>query len=398
VTVEREAALAVSRDELVARARALVPVLRERAFKTEELRRVPEATVDDILDAQLNRAGVPLRFGGFDVEYETLHDIAIELGRGCGATAWCYALWAMHTWWVGYYPVQAQEELFADGPDVLTSSANFSADSRAEPVRGGYRVSGHWKFASGIDHAQWLFAIIATPSGPMGTIIPRGDFTIVQDSWYVSGLQGTGSKDVSIDDVFVPEHRTLLGASDLFAIHSSSPYEYHRQRRYAVPRGALTIWELVAPALGLATAAVEETVSRLSGSTSSPLRSAASPLVQCKIAESAAEVDAATALMRADMAKAQDKASNGEQITPLDLTRYARDKAYAMKLAVSAVNRMFDMSGGRALFRTDPMQRIHRDVQACMHRDGLVFDFSAQPYAQLRLGLEPTSVIRRGVR
>lgn len=397
MTVEGAAPVTVDRAELVERARALVPALAERAFKAEELRQVPEETVHDVLAAQLPRAGVPIRYGGFDVELETVHDIAVELARGCGATAWCFALWGMHSWWVGYYPVAAQEELYADGPDVLTSSANLSTNSRAEPVPGGYRVSGLWRFASGIDHAQWLFAIVATPNGPLGTMVPRSEFSVVQDSWYVSGLQGTGSKDVVIDDAFVPEHRTLLRASDLFAAQTTSPFEHHRQRRYTVPRGALTMWELVAPAIGLAKGAVDEMVDRLT-QTSGQLRSAESPLVQSKIAESAAEVDAAIALMHADMREAQDKGCRGEAITPLDLTRYARDKAYAMKLAVDAVNRMFDMSGGRALFRTDPLQRIHRDVQACMHRDGLVFDFSGQPYAQLRLGLEPTSVVKRGVR
>lgn len=397
MTPQPETAVAVDRTELLQRAGALVPVLKERAFQVERLGRVPDESAAEIIAAGLIRAGVPKRFGGFDVEFETVHDIAVELGRGCGATAWCYALWGMHSWWAGYYPVEAQEELFAGGPDVLTSSANFSPDSRAEPVPGGYRVSGHWKFSSGIDHAQWLFAITATEKGPMGAMVPRRDLTIVPDSWNVSGLQGTGSKDVVIDDAFVPAHRTLPGASNLFAPQDGTPFAYHRQRRYAVPRGALTMWELVAPAIGLAHAAIDETVSRLTGSSGRP-RSADSPLVQCKIAESAAEADAAVALMHTDMAEAQDTASRGEEISPLDLTRYARDKAFAMQLAVRAVNRMFDMAGGRALSRSDPLQRIHRDVHASMHRDGLVFDFSGQPYAQLRLGLAPTSVVVRGAR
>ncbi|CAI7978370.1 Oxidoreductase [Frankia sp. Hr75.2] len=396
MAVGHEVVSTVGREELLDRARALVPALRKRQFETERMGRIPDETVEEIVAAGLTRAGVPVRFGGYDVEFETVHDIAMELGRACGATAWCYALWGMHSWWAGYYPIEAQEELFADGPDVLTSSANFSPDSRAEPTSGGYRVSGHWKFSSGIDHAKWLFAIIATQDGPMGAMVPRSDFTVDQDSWDVSGLQGSGSKDVVIDDAFVPAHRTLVGASNMFA-RQTEVFDQHPQRRYAVPRGALTIWELVAPAIGLAQGAIDEIVGRLTGTTG-PLRSSESPLVQSKIAEAAAEVDAAIAILHTDMAEAQDKGARGEDISVLDLTRYARDKAYAMKLAVKAVNRIFDISGGRSLFRTNPLQRIHRDVQACMHRDGLMFDFSGLPYAQMRLGLEPTSVVRRGVR
>jgi alkylation response protein AidB-like acyl-CoA dehydrogenase len=377
------------RHELLARARRLLPTLKERAYHTEQLRRLPDETVHDILATRLNRIGVPARFGGLDVEFDLMHDVAIELGRACGASAWCYSLWGVHNWWVGYYPPQGQEEVYADGPDVLTSSAGYSLRSRAEPVAGGYRVSGHWQFSSGCDHAAWVFAVTATAEGPMGTIIPRSDFTILQDTWHVSGLQGTGSKDIVVDDAFVPRHRTLPGRGSMFSTNAWSPREYHRQRRYTVPMGALLVWDLVAPAIGLAQGAIDETVARLSG-TSGRARAADSPLVQARIAESAAEVDAAKALMHTDFADAQDKGERGEPITPLDLARYARDKAYAMKLAVAAVNRLFDMAGGHALFVTDPLQRIHRDVQACMHRDALVFDFGAQPYARALLGLDPS--------
>ena len=378
-------------DSLLERARRLLPTLKERAFETERLGRVPDATVEDILATGLNRIGVPVRFGGLDVEFDLMHDIAIEFGRACGATSWCFSLWGVHNWWVGYYPPEAQEEVYANGPDVLTSSAGFAIDSHADPVRGGYRVSGHWQFSSGCDHAEYVFAITDSPNGQMGTIIPRSDYTILQDTWHVSGLQGTGSKDIVIDDAFVPAHRTLAGRGNMFSTNAWSPREYHRQRRYTVPMGALLAWDLVAPAIGLAQGAVDQMVARLTG-TSGRARAADSAMVQAKIAESSAEVDAARALMHADFADAQDKGERDTPITPLDLARYARDKAYCMKLAVSAVNRMFDMAGGHALFVTDPMQRIHRDVQACMHRDGLVFDFGAQPYGAAVLGIDPSSI------
>ena len=380
--------------EFVERARRLLPTFKERAFETERLGRVTDQSVREILATGLNRISVPVRFGGLDVEFDLMHDIAIEFGRVCGATSWCFSLWGVHNWWVGYYPPEAQEEVYANGPDVLTSSAGFSVDSRAEPVGGGYRVSGHWQFSSGCDHAEYVFAITSSPDGPMGAIIPRLDFAILEDTWNVSGLRGTGSKDIVIDNAFVPTHRTLAGRGNLFSTTAWSPREYHSQRRYTVPMGALLMWDLVAPAIGLAQGAVDETVARLRG-TSGRARAADSPMVQAKIAESAAEIDAARALMHADFEDAQSKGERGEPITPLDLARYARDKAYCMKLSVSAVNRMFDMAGGHALFVTDPMQRIHRDVQACMHRDGLVFDFGAQPYGAALLGIDPSTVALR---
>jgi 3-hydroxy-9,10-secoandrosta-1,3,5(10)-triene-9,17-dione monooxygenase len=394
VATTHESTPAVDGDALLERARRLALTLRERAFEPERLRRLPDETVQDILDSGLNRIGVPARFGGIDVDISLLHDVAFEFGRVCGATAWCYSLWGVHNWWAGYYPPEAQEELYAGGPDVIASSALFSLRAAAEHVPGGYRLSGHWQFSSGCDHAAWLFASAPSENGPMSVMIPRSDFEILQDTWYVSGLQGTGSKDVVINDAFVPAHRTLPGRGNMYATNAWSPREFHPQRRYGVPMGALLAWDLVAPAIGLAQGAVDETVARLTGS-GGRARSAESPVVHAKLAESAAEVDAARALLHADIEDAQAKGQRGEAITPLDLARYARDKAYAVKLAVSAVNRMFDMAGGHALFTTDPLQRIHRDVQACMHRDGLVFDFGAQPYGRALLGLDPSTVVLR---
>lgn len=385
---------ALSRDEALRRAGALVPLLRERAFEAERLRRVPEDVVEAVLATNLNRIAVPLRFGGFDVDFELMHDVAVELGRACGATSWCYALWGVHDWWIGYFPAEAQEEFFSNGPDVLSCSAGFSTECRMERAPGGYRVSGHWQFSSGCDYARWLFPTVRGPDGTVQMLVPKSDFTILQDTWHVSGMQGTGSKDVVIDNVFVPEHRTLARGGQMYS--TNSPRDYHRnQRRYTVPLGALVMWDLVAPAIGLAQGAVDEIVARMKGGPSGRAKSAESPIVQAKISESAAEIDAAKALMHADFKDAQDKGERGDAITPTDLARYARDKAYAMKLAVQSVNRLFDMAGGHALFLTDPMQRIHRDVQACMHRDGLVFDFGAQPYARALLGLDPDGVVLR---
>lgn len=388
---------AVGPEELLQRARALLPRLKERAFRTAQANQVLEESVQDILDAQLNRVAVPLRFGGFDVEFEIHHQIAMELARGCGATAWCFSLWGVHTYWLAYFTEQAQQELFANGPNLLTSSASFSVKSSYQRVPGGFRVSGHWRFVSGCDHARWVFAVVRGPEGMLDAIIPRADFKILQDTWKVSGLEGTGSKDIVVEDVFVPEHRTLLGAAaEIYAVdHPTQRIRGgHEQRRYKVPKFSLLIWDLVAPGIGLAQAAVDEIVARMKG-TGGRLRSGESPVVQNKISESSAEIDAARALLHTDFEDVQGKGERGDPISVLDLARYARDRAYAVKLAVNATNRMFDMAGGQALFLTDPLQRIHRDVQAVMHRDGLVFDFASQAYARTLMGMDPGEAILR---
>ncbi|MGV2181468.1 acyl-CoA dehydrogenase family protein [Rhizobium rhizogenes] len=391
--------MTVDTAELLRRAQALVPTLKERAFKTAEAGKVLDETVQDILAAQLNRIGVPSRFGGFDIAFDTHHKVAMELARACGSTAWCYSLWGAHTYWLAYFDPQAQEEVFADGPDVITSSASFSVQSNYKKVPGGFYVSGHWRFVSGCDHAQWVFAIVDGPDGKLDAIIPRSAFKIIDGTWAVSGLQGTGSKDIVVDGVFVPDYRTQFGGGELYNVEHAAqrpPMPYHAQRRYTVPKYALVVWDLVAPTIGMAQGAVDEIVERMKGTHGGP-RSAESEVVQNKISESSAEIDAAKALLHSDFQDAQDKGENSETFTDVTLARYARDRAYAAKLAVNAADRMFEMAGARALSLKDPLQRIARDVQAAVHRDGLIFDFASQPFARALFGMDPGfSVLRKG--
>ena len=196
--------VAPTESELLARAAGLVPVLKERAGRTEELRRIPDDTVSDVLATGLHRIGVPRKFGGLDVSYALALDVAAELGRGCPSTSWCYGLWAAHSWLVGYWPLQAQLEVFGENPDTLLSSSlnpgkpaqSGAEGSTCEPVEGGYRVTGRWEFSSGCDHAGWVMLGIAqhrtSATGPWS----RAAISSIVDTWYVSGLRGSGSKDI----------------------------------------------------------------------------------------------------------------------------------------------------------------------------------------------------------
>ena len=156
VASQAKASAAVTAEDLRERASALGPVLRQRAAQTEQLRQIPSETIADLIASGLIRIGVPRRFGGLDVDYELMLGIGWELGRACGATAWCYSLWATHAWLIGHWPAAAQEEVFGGGPNVLASSSFFPGDATIEPAGGGFRLSGRWQFSSGCDPAGWL--------------------------------------------------------------------------------------------------------------------------------------------------------------------------------------------------------------------------------------------------
>src|SRR6476659_6325800 len=110
------AAQPISREELVSRATTLVPRLRERAERTEQLRRLPEETLADFVDAGLMRIATPFRFGGTGLDVDAMYEVAAELGRGDGSAAWCYSILGNATWLIGQWPEQAQEEYFSSSP------------------------------------------------------------------------------------------------------------------------------------------------------------------------------------------------------------------------------------------------------------------------------------------
>jgi 3-hydroxy-9,10-secoandrosta-1,3,5(10)-triene-9,17-dione monooxygenase len=375
----------VTREELRRRTAALVPVLKERVARAEQLRQIPPETVQDLVVSSLIRLGNPQRYGGLNVEYDAAFDVSWELGRVCGSTAWCYSLWTVHNWWVGHFPEQAQEEFFASGPDTLASSALNPTRGKAEPVAGGFRVSGHWSFSSGCDAASWVLVAVPGPNGLMWALLPRPDYDIL-DTWFTSGMRGTGSKDIVIHNAFVPAYRTLdpgrAGDGEW------TGWELHRRLSYRLPLRCMTGWDLLAPLIGIAQGAVDEFTACLRG-TSGPGRTAESALVQMRLAEASVEVDAARELHRQTIRDILEKAERGEEFTNLERARYRRNKNYAARLCVQAVNRLFEASGGRAILESEAIQRFHRDAHAASHHQGLSWDAAAEEFGRQALGLPP---------
>ena len=370
--------------ELMRRASAMLPALKERAARTEELRRLPEETVADLLASGLYRIGVPIRYGGLDVDYALALDVAAELGRACPATAWCYGLWAAHAWLVGYWPEPAQEEVFGSNPDALCSSSLNVGRSTCTPADSGYRLTGRWEFSSGCDAASWLMLGVPGIGERNWALVPRGDYTIV-DTWFVSGLKGSGSKDIVVEDLFIPAHRIL----DVTTAGNGNwtGWELHRQSRYRVPIPALLGWDLVAPMLGIAQGMLDEFIAKTAG-TAGAAKSADAPAVHIRLSQAAAEIDAGKALMDRDVRETLDRAEAGQTFTMLERAKYRRDKAYVTQLCLQAVNRIFDISGGHGLFESDPLQRFHRDAHAVAHRDTLIMDLGGQEYGRVVLGLD----------
>jgi len=370
--------------DLLRRASELLPVLRERAARAEQLRRLPPETVKDLVSSGLVRIGTPRRYGGNGLDIDAGHAVAWELGRACGSTAWCCSLWIVHNWWLGHFSERAQDDFFASGPDTLASTCLNPAGGTAEPVTGGFRVSGRWSLSSGCEASSWGMVSVSGPGA--GTLrwllLPREDYEIV-DTWFASGMRGTGSQDIVVRDTFVPAHRVL--DPDRAGDTDRTGWLLHQRPSYRVPLRLLVGWDLAAPLVGIAQGAVDEFTARLRGTTG-PGRTADSVPLQLRLAEASAQVDAARTIHQRTVRELVDRAAAGETFTELDRARYRRDKAFVARLCVQAVDRLFEGGGARAIVETDPLQRFHRDAHGASHHAALGWDVAAEAYGREALG------------
>lgn len=380
----------VTRSELMARAKELANVLRERAESTDGLRRIPEVTIRDLCDAGLIRLGNPERFGGFGLDLDTIYDVTMELGRGCGSSTWVYANLVLHNWIIGLFPEQAQVDYFAHSPDALCASAFNPRLGNAELGADGYELTGHWDFASGVDACAWAMVGALVPNeGAVLFLVPRSDYK-VKDTWFVSGLRGTGSNDIIVEKAHIPRHRALSMAS--IAAGTTPGRELHDRLLYRLPMFPSSAFALASALVGMAVGAIddfeERTRTRVAALSGARLNSMVA--VQLRLAEASAEVNSARLLIRDDLAELISRAEGRDTLSLDDRVRFARDRVYVVKLATHAVDLLFASSGAHALYESSALQRFHRDVNAGNHQVTLVWDTFAEQYGRVRLGLEPS--------
>ena len=390
--VAAEKPSALDHEEALARARALVPQLKARSARTEALRQLPPETIRDLHDSGLFRILQPRRVGGSELPFRSLVEVCATIGQGCGSTAWVYANLASHHWMLGMWDPRAQDEIWGESPDTLIASAFVFPAGHAYPVDGGYRLSGHWKFSSGIDPSRWsmLGAIVHEETNGDGEyrmfLVPQSDYRPI-DTWFAAGLKGTGSKDIEVEDAFVPAYRTLSvahtrgGATPGSAVNPGPLYRMSLFDMFP--------YVVAGTSLGIAEGAVQsftaETINRLAAYSATRMADYAS--VQIRLAEAAAAIHAARLVMLARCDEAMAIAARGE--APSLETRVAlrRDGAYAARLCTRAVDVLFEASGGDALYDQREIQRAFRDVHAANNHNALTWDVAASLYGRVALGI-----------
>lgn len=386
----------VTYDDAMRRARALVPVLRERADAADSERQLPKATFEDIHRAGLLRFHQPQRWGGMELGFVALFDIPAEIARGCASTGWNVANLAVHHWMLALYDERAQDEVWGKNPDALIASGIAYPQGRARRVEGGFVVSGFWNFSSGVDACDWNMLAVMVRDGDRVVdhrmcLVPRTDYEIVDD-WHVMGMRGTGSKSVRATEVFVPTHRAL----SMYLARGGSGFPGARVNPnplYRVPLSALGSHCLAAAGVGNAQAALELSIEAIRERSTSytAVRMRDFQAVQLRVARAGAALDAARLAIRADCLEAERIAREGREPTIEEKLRFKRNVAWAMERCTEAVDLLHALAGANGIYDRYPIQRLFRDQHALAGHIGFSWDAQGAPWALVALGGEFSS-------
>lgn len=376
------------RDEgVLAAVRALAPALRERAGGAEALRRVPDASVEDLEDAGFFRLLRPGAYGGLAADPAVFYSAVHEIAKACGSTGWAASVLGVHPWYVAQFDPRAQEEVWgADGSTRICSSHAPTGD--VTPDDGGYRLSGRWHFSAGCDHARWalLGGVVADADGRpvdmLTFLVPRADYR-VDDVWDTVGLRGSGSNDIVVEDAFVPAHRTL-GYGPVTALRCPG-HDVHPEPLYRLPYASLFTTAVSTAMVGIAEGAFEDQVT---AARRRP-RAGEDPFAQVRLARAAGEIDAARLQLTRNMAELYALVCGGAEIPRELRARTRRDQALATERALTAVDLLMENAGrGPLHVGDDVLQRAWRDLHTGRGQAANDVDRALVLYAQDALGMD----------
>ncbi len=382
--------------ELLRRVRALVPLIAAKAGEAERLRR----PVDEVWSA-LRKAGffyqfVPKRFGGMETDFDSFIDVGAAIGEACASTAWVATFCAEHNWILSHFPMETQEALWGGDFPYIVAPATTAPPGVAKPVEGGYRVTGRWKWGTGVMHADWVFANTLVqhegqPISPMMVLVPAGQ-AVVLDTWHMDGMAGTGSNDIVLEDVFVP---SAYAAPNLTRSGRGRAKRDYENPIYGAPMLPFLAMSASIPALGAARGMVKAHRERLAnhvrlGSASSQ---AEKPAAQIRLAKAETMVRNAELLIR-DAGRqilALSEISEPEQ-TPQRLAVRAQI-AHAVAICRDAGIVLAEGAGSGVHALDQAFQRHLRDIMVVSTHVVFDLDVAFELHGRGLIGLPPNSML-----
>ncbi|GAA3383416.1 acyl-CoA dehydrogenase family protein [Cryptosporangium minutisporangium] len=384
--------------EVVRRVEELGDRLRKVADETERLGRLSDESVRVVREAGVMRMLQPTDFGGYAAHPRDFAEAVMAVAKNCGSTGWVCGVGGVHPWEMALMDRRLQQEVWGENPDTWIASP-YAPQGVAVPTDGGYVLRGRWNFSSGTDHCDWIFlgAAVGNPDGSpaqpfraMHVVLPRADYTIVEDSWDVIGLSGTGSKDVVVDGAFIPEYRTI-DSEEVAAGQAGD----RADTVYRLPFWAMFPLGITAAVIGIAEGALAAHLDyQRNRVTAMGTAIKDDPYVLYAISEAATEIAASRTQLLDGISRLYDKVDAGQTVSFEDRAVVRRNQTRCAWRAVAAVDEIFARSGGNAVRRNNPMQRFWRDahvgLQHAIHTPGGIYHATALT----QLGIEPQGALR----
>ncbi len=389
----------VTGEILIERARAMIPVLRERGEKAEELGHLPDATMQDAIDAGFFRSFVPKRHGGYEIDFRYPPQMTRAIARGCPASAWILSFFVHHNWQLALYPEEVQKVLWADKPYAL-ATGQIVPNGKATVTDEGYRLTGRWPWASGVLHANWAMLNGVVPGdGPAPDmryfLVPIED-TSVELDWKVAGLRATGSNTLTVEDVFVPEERQIPFPSMLD--RTAPGFATHDSYLWRIPMIMVMYYNsLTAVALGAAEGVHELFVEdmRHKNITFGGGPALDSAGVQMRIGRTKLQINTLASLFDRIIVSVEERAQADDELTDSERLDLTMDSTHIIHTARRIVDEIAEAAGATANYLSHPIQRFRRDLNALASHAAYNFDRNTEVYGKALFGLEiPPEQIR----
>lgn len=361
------------------------PLFADHAEEADVRGRLTDDVAKHLKDSGLVRLLQPAEFGGYEADPRDFLAAAMDVGNWCPSAGWVAGVVGVHPWELALQDERVQEEVWGTDPDTWIASP-YSPGGTATPVDGGYQVSGHWKFSSGTDLCDW--AVLGTRLedaegrvvGARHIMLPRADYTIVDDSWNVAGLAGTGSKDITVTDLFVPDYRTI----DVVKVLNGQAFEEstRTQPLYKMPWSSLFPSAVTAGVIGIAEGVLKSAVDYQRDRVSAVgVAQATDPHSRATIGEAAAEIRGSRAQLLYNVGELFTAVSAGHDITIEQRVACRRDQVRVAWRAAEAADKVFAICGGNSIRLDNPVQRFWRGMHAGLHHGivvrGQIYDAAA---------------------
>lgn len=373
----------------------VVPTLQSNVLRAEREGRVPDENMEALRDAGFMRLMAPKRYGGLEATWRSNIESVAEVGRGCASTSWIAATGAAGQWVMGCLPDEGQDEIFADGPDVLSTAVLSFWASSARKDGDGWILNGRWPFSTGCLNHGWYGSAATVGENKDGT--PRIAYFVfpasqarIEWTWNVTGLAGTGSNTVVAEDVYVPASR-MIYFEDLVANNYSSE-QNAGHRLWNTPLSGVIFAGSLGTPIGVARNAMEAFLRRLPGRAitySQYTDQSAAPITHIELARASTLHHSAEALATAVADTLDRKNEDGSEWSFQERAQMRGDVAMVVALARDAVQVLFDNSGATGIQEDVVVQRCLRDINALSVHALLHKNNNFELYGRVLLGGDP---------